>query len=128
MQYVNHACHPNCALEIWRDHRGWLRAILVAQAPIYHLHELTFHYQWTAPSIEQCTPCHCGLKLSHVIERITSNANAKVIQGSTPSLPGNQKEQTSHFSLPTLPQSSTQVGEPAALSLSQVLREERDSK
>ena len=88
MQYVNHSCNPNCVLEIWRDHRGWLRAILVAHEPIFHLQKLSFHYQWTAPSLDQCTPCQCGLKVSHVIEKLTPHASSKIITGTVaPTVP-----------------------------------------
>jgi hypothetical protein len=80
MQFINHACEPNCVLEIWRDINGWFRAVIIAVEDIYNFMELSFHYRWEVSSSSPRTPCNCGLKEPHFIEAVVDRPSVSMIQ------------------------------------------------
>jgi hypothetical protein len=79
IQFINHACEPNCVMEIWRDVNGWFRAVVIAMEDIYHLMELTIHYHWEATANRTRTPCNCGLKELHYIESLVDRPGPTMI-------------------------------------------------
>jgi hypothetical protein len=60
-QYINHSCEPNCNIEVWNDHQGWPRILVIARQDLSSGTEVTVNYNTSICQSSTPIECKCGM-------------------------------------------------------------------